>query len=590
MRATLSLGVLLTAATLLSAASPPEDRATRRKAFDDLLSEQWEYTLSHSPEFASILGDKRWNDKVSDVSMKAIEEDLAKTKEYLARFEAIDTSGFPEQEALTKTLLVRRFREELEDSRFRQWEMPVSQISGIHLQAPQLVSLLSFKSVKDYEDYVARLKQLPRMFDDVTDRMRRGMADGLMPPRFLLEKVITQAEGIAKGKPEESPFARPLSKIPKEFSAEDASRLREAFLSTIRDSVLPAYAKFAAFVKEEYAPKGRTEPGMWSLPDGAARYAAAVRRSTTTRLTPEEIHALGLSEVARIEKEMREVAARLQFADLKSFNAAIEKDPKRRAHSREEILEIYRAYIAGMKPQLPKLFGRLPKAGFEVDAVEKFREKEASGAQYNQGAKDGSRPGRIMVNTSEPESRKTISMESTAYHEGVPGHHLQISIAQELENLPPVRQQSFYTAFVEGWALYSERLGKDIGFYKDPYSDYGRLQDEMLRAIRLVVDTGFHAKKWTRDQVVAFFHDHSAIDEVEVQSETDRYISWPGQALAYKIGQLKILELREKAKKELGAKFDIRRFHDAVLGAGALPLDVLEDRIAAWIAAEKKAG
>jgi len=243
-----------------------------------------------------------------------------------------------------------------------------------------------------------------------------------------------------------------------------------------------------------------------------------------------------------------------------------------------------------MKPQLPKLFGRLPKADVEVDAVEKFREKEASGAQYNQGAKDGSRPGRILVNTSDPESRKTISMESTAYHEGVPGHHLQISIAQELEDLPPVRQQSFYTAFVEGWALYSERLGKDIGFYKDPYNDYGRLQDEMLRAIRLVVDTGFHARKWTRDQVVAYFHDHSAIDEVEVQTETDRYISWPGQALAYKVGQLKIQDLREKAKKELGSKFDIRRFHDAVLTAGALPMDVLEDRITSWIKTEKTAG
>jgi len=312
--------------------------------------------------------------------------------------------------------------------------------------------------------------------------------------------------------------------------------------------------------------------------------------STTTRLTPEEIHEIGLSEVARIEKEMQSVAGKLGFKDVRSFNAAIEKDPKLRARSREEILQLYRGYVAGMKPQLPKLFGRLPKADVEVDAVEKFREKEASGAQYNQGAKDGSRPGRILVNTSDPESRKTISMESTAYHEGVPGHHLQISIAQELEDLPPVRQQSFYTAFVEGWALYSERLGKDIGFYKDPYNDYGRLQDEMLRAIRLVVDTGFHARKWTRDQVVAYFHDHSAIDEVEVQTETDRYISWPGQALAYKVGQLKIQDLREKAKKELGSKFDIRRFHDAVLTAGALPMDVLEDRITSWIKTEKTAG
>ncbi len=588
------LRLLMTAVLLAASGGAPETPSAaleaRRKAFEALLAEHWEYTLSHSPEFASILGDKRWNDKVSDLSAREVEADLAKTKEFLARFEAIDTSGFSEQQALTKTLLVRRFREDLEDARFKIWEMPVSQISGIHLQAPQLVALLSFKTVKDYEDYIARLKQLPRMFDDTIANMRRGMADGLMPPKFLLEKVVSQAEGIGKSKPEESPFARPLSKLPPDFSPEDQSRLRDAFLSAIRDSVLPAYARFTAFVKEEYAPKGRSEPGVWSLPDGAARYAAAVRRSTTTRLTPEEIHAIGLSEVSRIEKEMQSVAGKLGFQDLKIFNAAIQKDPKLRARSREEILQLYRGYVAGMKPQLPKLFGRLPKADVEVDAVEKFREKEASGAQYNQGAKDGSRPGRILVNTSDPESRKTISMESTAYHEGMPGHHLQISIAQELEDLPPVRQQSFYTAFVEGWALYSERLGKDIGFYKDPYNDYGRLQDEMLRAIRLVVDTGFHARKWTRDQVVAYFHDHSAIDEVEIQTETDRYVSWPGQALAYKVGQMKIQDLREKAKKELGSKFDIRRFHDAVLTAGALPMDVLEDRITSWIKTEKTAG
>ena len=420
------------------------------------------------------------------------------------------------------------------------------------------------------------------------DRMRKGMSDGLMPPKFLLEKVITQAEGIAGSKAEDSPFARPLASMPKAFPESEQARIREAVTSAIRGSVLPAYAKFAKFVKEEYAPKGRTEPGMWSLPDGEARYAAAVKNSTTTDLTPEQIHQIGLAQVAAIEKQMLEVAKTLGFSDLATLNAAIEKNPKLHPKSREEILTIYRGYIDQMKPELPRLFGRLPKAGFEVAQVEAFREKEASGAQYNQPAKDGSRPGRIMVNTSEPTSRKTISMESTAYHEGVPGHHLQIAIAQELEDLPPIRQQSFYTAFVEGWALYSERLGKEVGFYKDPYSDYGRLQDEMLRAIRLVVDTGFHYKRWNRAQVVKFFHDHSAIDEVEVQSETDRYISWPGQALAYKIGQLKILELREKAQKTLGTRFDIRRFHDAVLGAGALPLDVLETRIDAWIARRRQ--
>ncbi|HYV40360.1 MAG TPA: DUF885 family protein, partial [Thermoanaerobaculia bacterium] len=530
------LRFLMTALLLAAAGAAPEHPAggleARRKTFQTLLAEQWEYTLSHGPEFASILGDKRWNDKVSDLSQKAIEADQAMDRAFLARFEAIDPSGLPEQEALTRTLQIRNYKESIAREKFHIWEMPVTQISGIHLNAPQLVSLLSFATVKDYEDYTARLKAFPKQMDDVMDRMRKGMSDGLMPPRFLLEKVIIQAEGIAASKAEDSPFGRPLAKIPASFSEADRARIREALLGAIDGSVLPAYGKFAKFVKETYAPKGRTEPGMWSLPDGEARYASAVKTSTTTDLTPEQIHQIGLAQVAEIEKQMMEIAKKLGFSDLASFNASIEKNPKLHPSSREEILAIYRGHVEQMKPELPRLFGRLPKAGFEVAQVEAFREKEASGAQYNQPAKDGSRPGRIMVNTSEPASRKTISMESTAYHEGVPGHHLQIAIAQELEDLPPIRQQSFYTAFVEGWALYSEKLGKEIGFYKDPYSDYGRLQDEMLRAIRLVVDTGFHSKRWSRAQVVKFFHDHSAIDEVEVQSETDRYISWPGQALA----------------------------------------------------------
>jgi uncharacterized protein (DUF885 family) len=584
-------GVLLASVAMSIFASPPsEDLSARRKALSDLLAEHWEYTLSKSPEFASILGDKRWNDKLSDVSEREILADQAKDRVWLSRLEAIDTTGFPEQEALTKTLLVRGIRESMANERFRSWEMPVSQMSGIHLNAPQLVPLLSFKTVKDYDDYVARLKQLPTQFDDVTARMRKGMADGLMQPRFLLEKVATQSEGIAAKKPEETPFARPLASMPKDFPEAEQARLREAVTSAIRDSVLPAYVKFARFVKEEYAPKGRLEPGMWSLPDGNARYAAQVKRLTTTDKTPEEIHQIGVQQVADLERQMMVIAKKQGFTDLKAFNASIEKNPKLHYQSREQILELYRKYIAQMKPKLPELFGRLPKADVEVDAVESFREKEASGAQYNQGAKDGSRPGRVMVNTSEHEKRQFISTESTAYHEGVPGHHLQISIAQELEELPPIRQQTNYGAYVEGWALYSERLGKEVGFYQDPYSDYGRLQDEMLRAIRLVVDTGFHAKKWTRDQVVQFFHDHSATAEVEVQSETDRYIAWPGQALGYKMGQLKILELRERAKKALGSRFDVREFHDQILGAGALPLDVLEQRIDAWIAVKKGGG
>ncbi|HEY2375637.1 MAG TPA: DUF885 family protein [Gemmatimonadaceae bacterium] len=561
----------------------PRSVQTHTNALHKLLGEQWEYSLRTSPEFASILGDKRYNDKLSDFSQAAIDRDLAKTREFLKRFEAIDATGFPEQEQLNRDLMVRNLRESVEAEQFKDWEMPVNQFSGIHIDMPQLVTSLSFATVKDYEDYVARLRELPRLFGETVAQMRKGMADGLMPPRILLEQVATQAENIAKQKPEDSPFAVPTTQFPKEIAEPDQIRLRNAVLSAIRDSVLPAYVTFTAFVRDEYAPKGRADIGIWSLPNGKARYAFAVRRMTTTNMTPEEIHALGLREVERIEREQTAIAAKLGFADLKSFRDSIQKMPSLHPKSREEILDEYRHYETQMWARLPELFGRLPKAKLEVMPIEAFREKESS-TQYNQGTPDGSRPGHVFVNTYDYANQLTINNESTAYHEGVPGHHMQISIAQELPALPPFRQQATYTAYVEGWALYSERLGKEIGFYTDPYKDYGRLDDEMLRAIRLVIDTGIHDKHWTRDQAVAFFRAHSSENEASIQSETDRYIAWPAQALGYKLGQLTILRLREQAKQALGAKFDIRAFHDEVLGAGALPLDVLEQRIAHWVA------
>ncbi|HXP47707.1 MAG TPA: DUF885 domain-containing protein [Terriglobales bacterium] len=571
----------------VAAAAPAADLEARRKALNDLLAEQWEYTLKTSPEYASILGDKRYNDQLSDVSLKFVLDDLEMTRKFLARFEAIDTSGFPEQEGLSKALMVRDLKQQLDFARFKEWEMPVTQLGGPHLDTPQLVALLAFTNVKDYEDYVARLRKFPKVMDDTMDHMRHGMADHLMPPRFLLEKVATQADNIVTADVEKSPFAQPVQKFPDAISEADRKRLHDETLAAIRESINPAYARFAKFVREEYAPKGRTEAGIWSLPDGVPRYAAMVNRSTTSNLTPVEIHQIGVKQVAELEAQMLVIAQKLGYKDLKTLNADIEKDPKLHAHSRQQILDLYRNYTDTMWAQLPTAFGRLPRAKLEVMPIEEFHEKE-SATHYNQGTPDGSRPGHVMVNTGDFEHRKLISIESTAYHEGVPGHHMQISIAQELPELPPFRQQEFYGAYIEGWALYCEKLGKEMGFYKDPYSDYGRLQDEMLRAIRLVVDTGFHSQHWARQQVVDYFHAHSAIDEPDVQSETDRYIARPAQALSYKIGQLKILELREHARKQLGAKFDLRAFHDQVLGAGALPLNVLETRINEWVVAQNQ--
>lgn len=586
MRSWVLFGLLMSLCSSVFATPSQSDVEARRKALNDLLAERWEYTLRTSPIYASVLGDKRWNDQLDDFSQKAIDDDLDQSKKFLVRFEAIDTSGFPEQEALNKTLMVRDLRMGLEGARFKPWEMPVSQFSGVHIDLPQLVSLLSFQTVKDYDDYISRLKQIPRLFDQTEIQMRKGMAEGLMPPRILLEKVVEQANGIASKAPDASPFAEPFAKFPESISAADQKRLREQGSAAISASVLPAYVKFTKFVREDYAPKGRAEPGLWSLADGPARYAFLVKESTTTELSPEEIHQIGLAQVKEIEARMLEVVNQLGYKDLKSFGASLPTNPKVHAHSRQEIVDLYQKYIDQMYPKLPLMFGRLPKAKLEVMPIEEFREKQAS-THYVEGSQDGSRPAHIMVNTGDFEKGTTLDIETTAYHEGVPGHHMQIAIAQELPQLPPFRQNEYYTAYTEGWALYAERLGKEVGFFQDPYSYYGHLQDDMLRAIRLVVDTGFHYKHWTRQQVVDFFHDHSAIDEYEVQSETDRYMAVPAQALGYKIGQLEILKLRQYAKDQLGDKFNLSNFHDEVLSAGALPLDVLSARIHEWVAKQK---
>jgi len=580
------LAVAMLIPVVVAAANPPADLEARRKALNDLLHERWEYTMRTSPIYASILGDKRYNDKLDDFSQQAIDDDLEQARRFLNRFEAIDTTGFPEQEVLNKQLMVRDLKMSLEDARFKPWEMPVSQFGGIHIDAPQLVSVLSFDSVKDYEDYITRLRLLPVLFDQTTEQMRRGMAAGLMPPKILLEKVVTQANGLATTPAEQSPFVHPFDKFPDAIPEADRKRLREAGLAAVRDSVIPAYFKFTVFVRDEYAPKGRSEPGAWALPDGAAWYAFRVKQSTTTNLSPEEIHQIGLQQVKEIEDRMLAVVNQLGYKDLKSFSASLPTNPKVHAHSRKEILDLYQKYIDQMYLKLPAMFGRLPKSKLEVLPIEEFREKEAS-TEYVAGTPDGSRPGHVMANTGNFEKGTTLDIETTAYHEGVPGHHMQISIAQELPELPLFRQHEEYTAYTEGWALYSERLGKEVGFFQDPYSYYGHLQDDMLRAIRLVVDTGFHYKHWTRQQVVDFFHDHSAIDEAEVQSETDRYMAWPAQALGYKIGQLEILKLRQYSKDQLGDKFDLRSFHDEVLSGGALPMDVLSARIHEWVGQQK---
>jgi len=572
---------------LMQSALAAGDVAARVKALNDLLAEQWQYTMKESPEFASILGDYRYNDQWSDFSLGHIAQQKKDAQAFLKRFEAIDTSGFSEQDRLNRQLMVRQLKDGLEAIALKNYEMPIDQFSGAHLQLAQFVSALPYDSTKHYEDYIARLDKVPAIIDDLIAILKQGEKDKLMPPRFLLEKVVGQCRSIAEPAGEESVFGASVKKFADTVPQADRKRLHDAVIAAVDGKVRPAYRKLADFVEKDYAPKGRTSEGLWSLPDGDKRYKFAVEQMTTTAMEPAAIHELGLSEVKRIEAEQTKIAEKLGYKDLKAMRVALDNDPKVHATSRQQIVDLYKSYIEQMQPKLPELFGLLPKTRVEVLPTQEYREKEASGAEYQQGTPDGTRPGRIYVNTYDFGKRLTTNIETTAYHEGVPGHHMQISIAQTLPDLPPFRQQAGYTAYIEGWALYAERLGEELGFYKDPLSYYGHLSDELLRADRLVLDTGVHYKHWTREQMVNYFREHSSQDEPSIQSETDRYISTPGQALAYKIGQLKILDLRAHAKKELGDKFDIRAFHDEILDGGALPLDVLDARVSAWIAATK---
>jgi uncharacterized protein (DUF885 family) len=570
-----------------SASTASSTPAQREKALSAVFSDYWEQQLKDSPEFASTLGDKRYDDQLSDYSVAGYNAQLQRGRVFLDRLGAIDTAGLPQQEELSKDLLVRRLVEEQEEARFKPWEMPVSQFRGLHLELPQLVPQLSFDTADDYDHYVTRLGKVPAAFAQISDNMMTGMDDNRVPPKFLLEKALVQVNTLAQQKPEDSPFALPLKKFPASISQAQQAEIRQQVLKAIATQVLPAYARFGRFLSAQYIPHGRTEPGIWSLSDGDAYYKFLVRRSTTTDLTPEQIHKIGEQQVAEDEAEMLVIAKRLGFADLKALRDSIPNNPKLHPTSPEALIAVYRGYLDGMKPKLPQLFGRLPKAPLDVQQVPDYMARNQAPAYYEHGTPDGKRPGVFFVNTYDYAHRSLTMAEDIAYHEGLPGHHLQISIAQELTGIPEFRKHNYYTAYTEGWGLYAEHLGKDVGFYTDPYSDYGRLEGDIWRAIRLVVDTGVHSEHWNRQQMVDYFHAHSSIDDTNVQAEVDRYIAWPAQALGYKVGQLKFLELRAKAQKALGPKFDIRGFHDTILDSGALPLDVVEQRVDAWIASQQ---
>jgi uncharacterized protein (DUF885 family) len=561
----------------------------RRQQLNQLLADEWEYELRESPELATLIGDYRYNDRWSDYSLAHVQRQKQDLKQWVTRFAAIDASGFPEQEKLNQVLMLRNLRERIEAIDLKTFEMPVDQQDGAQLTFAEALTIIPFDSTRHYEDYLARLHALPNAIDQVIEVLQQGVKDKLLPPRYLLEKTVGQCDDIAAPAAEANAFGQPVAHFPDAVLEADRKRLHDAIVAAVDNEVRPAYRKLSRYLAQEYAPKGRAQEGIWALPNGDALYRFEILQGTTTHLDPETIHQLGLKEVARIEGEQLAIATKLGFSGLKTFRASLKTNAALIPTSRDQLLDAYRRCIAQMTPQLPKLFGLLPPTQLEVKAVEEFREKDASGAEYTPGTPDGSRRGTVMINTGDYQHRSLVNVESTAYHEGVPGHHMQISIAQTLPGLPTFRQQSGYNAYVEGWALYAESLGKDVGLYQDLYSDYGRLSDELLRAVRLVLDTGVHYKHWTRAQMVDYFHAHSSEDEPNVQSETDRYIAGPGQALGYKLGQLDILRLRRLTQKELGDRYDVRAFHDEILNGGALPLDVLDERVTAWIAEQKTA-
>jgi uncharacterized protein (DUF885 family) len=567
--------ITLLVAASVSAQTPSVD--TRLATQKTLFNESWETNLKLSPTLATAIGDYRYNDQLGDNSLAAILRHHEINAAYLVRIKAISPDGFSEEDRTSHDLFLRNLQEGMDDFDLKDYEMPVNAQGGIHTNLADLPLSVPFDSVKHYDDYIARLHQIPRALLQTEDVMRAGVKDHLTIVKFLAEKIPAQCEGIVKA----DPFLLPLKKFPATFSEADKKRLTDSITTAVNTEVLPAYKQFASFITSDYVPAGRSTLSIESLPDGKRRYQAAIRRLTTTNLPASEIHRIGLSEYDRIVAEMTALAKANGFADLESFRNKVENDPKYRPTSEQSIVDDFSKYIAQMEPKLPLLFNNIPKAPVTVEAIPDFQ--KAAATHYQTGTPDGKRPGRVSVAVSDYTKRSFINDEAVAYHEGVPGHHMQLSVQQTLTGLPEFRKHGGNSAYTEGWALYAEQLGKEVGFYQDPGSDYGRLRSELFRAVRLVVDTGIHDMNWSRDQVVDYMRKSHAIDEPTIQSETDRYISWPAQACSYKLGQLKIRELRARAQQQLGTHFDVRTFHDEILSGGSLPLDLLDARLNRWI-------
>jgi len=561
-------------------------------SLDSLFREYWDFVLESWPSFATYLGDHRYDDKLEDLSQEAYDKWTSRAEDLLGRVSGISKESLSAKDRINYDLFSRELIQRIGVARFRPNLLPLNQLAGPHIDLPQLTAFTRFSTVVDYENYVKRIGAFPAQVDRTISRLEDGVRSGILLPRVAVEAVLSQIRIQVISTPESSPLYGPAKRFPESFSENDKDRLSGIIKNTIVEGVLPSYRKLLEYLEKQYLPMSLEEVGYWALPNGDAWYRFLVQSYTTTDLTPEQIHDLGLKELSKIQQEMKLIMRQVGFdGDLQAFSKYLRSEPKFQNTGAESILSGYRQFLNDIDSRVAHLFGRIPSAKCEVKEIESFRAKEAPVAHYYQATDDGTRPAYFYANTYKPETRLTFQMEAIAYHEAVPGHHFQIALQQELRGLPEFRRNGGYvwpgyTAFIEGWGLYAEAIPKELGLYKDPYSDFGRLEADAFRAARLVVDTGLHALKWTREQAIKFLEENTAMSKEDIIVEVERYIVLPGQALAYKIGQLKIFELRSRAERMLGEKFDIRAFHDELLVDGALPLDLIEEKMQTWVNAQ----
>lgn len=569
--------------------APAQDADASAVALHEILDDEWDLKLQQEPTFASWLGDRRFNDRWPDLRLSAIQSRFEHKRAVLMKLEALEAATLTGQDRISYELFQREYRNAVDGFRFGWHLVPLNQRDGIQ-DASSLADALRFSAVEDYEDWIARLNVFPAYMDQTIALMCEGTKRGIVQAKVVMKRVPAQIGRQIVASPEKSLFYKPFRNMPDDISEDDQKRLRAAAAAAITKNVVPAYRRLQKFFDATYLLACLDRPGVSQFPDGQDFYAHRARVYTTTSLTPQEIHDIGLREVSRIRADMEKIVKQVGFeGSFQEFLQHLRTDPKFYFKDPNELLASYREVCMRLNPQLVQLFGRLPRIPYGVDPIPEHLAPDTTTAYYQSPSADGLRAGTYFVNLYRPEVRPKWEIEVLSVHESVPGHHLQIALAQEIEGLPPFRRYGGYTAFIEGWGLYSESLGREMGLYKDPYSDFGRLTYQMWRAVRLVVDTGLHSLNWSRRRAIDFFAANAPRAIHDIENEIDRYISWPGQALAYKIGELKITELRQRAEMKLGDRFDIREFHDTVLGNGAVTLEILERIIDEWITTKRRA-